>query len=184
MPADTYLRPGVFTTRVFNPVVAFLARRLGLSTKGARLLSVQGRKTGEWHSTPVNALSTAGQRYLVAPRGETQWVRNIRVSREARLTLGRRTETVHVVEVPDREKPPILRAYLNGRWSAVIRRPLLGVFRRRSRRSARWRRCSPRCPSAARTTPFPARASSTRRPWLRAAPLAGRTRRHSPRRCS
>src|SRR2546422_9527051 len=75
----------------------------------------------------------------LAPRGETQWVRNICVSREARLTLGRRTETVHVVEVPDREKAPILRAYPNGRWSAVIRRPLLGVFRRQSRRSPRWR---------------------------------------------
>ena len=84
MPADTYLRPGVFTTRVFNPVVAFLARRLGLSMKGARVLSVQGRKTGEWHSTPVNLLSIAGQRYLVAPRGETQWERNIRKFRTGR----------------------------------------------------------------------------------------------------
>src|SRR5436309_13953690 len=74
--------------------------------KGARVLSVQGRKTGEWHSTPVNALSTAGQRYLVAPRGETQWVRNIRVSREARLTLGRRTETVHVVEFRTERRHP------------------------------------------------------------------------------
>src|SRR3989441_3123896 len=122
MPADTYLRPGVFTTRVFNPVVAFLARRLGLSMKGAHVLSVQGRKTGEWHSTPVNLLSIAGQRYLVAPRGETQWVRNIRVSREARLTLGRRTETVHVVEVPDREKAPILRAYLK-EWAWEVSHP-------------------------------------------------------------
>ena len=48
----------------------------------------------------------------MAPRGETQWVRNIRISREARLTLGRRTETVRVEEIADREKPAILRAYL------------------------------------------------------------------------
>lgn len=58
------------------------------------MLSVRGRKTGEWHSTPVNPLTFSGQRYLVAPRGETQWVRNVRVSREARLTLGGSTETV------------------------------------------------------------------------------------------
>ena len=99
MPADRYIKPGLFTTRVFNPAVAFLARRLGRRMKGARVLSVQGRKTGQWHSTPVNPLSFAGQRYLVAPRGETQWVRNIRVSHEARLALGRKTDAVHVVEV-------------------------------------------------------------------------------------
>jgi deazaflavin-dependent oxidoreductase (nitroreductase family) len=107
-----YIKPGFFTVKVFNPIVAFLAGRLGLSLKGARVLSVQGRKTGKWHNTPVNILSFRGQRYLVAPRGETQWVRNIRVSREARLTLGGSTETLHVEEIPDSEKPPILRAYL------------------------------------------------------------------------
>jgi len=94
--------------------------------KGARVLSVQGRKTGAWHSTPVNPLTSAGQRYLVAPRGETQWVRNIRVSREARLTLGRRTETVHVEELADVDKPPILRAYLE-EWAWEVNRFFGGV---------------------------------------------------------
>src|SRR6058998_2782324 len=142
--------------------------------KGARVLSVQGRKTGEWQSTPVNALSTAGQRYLVAPRWETQWVRNIRVSREdgSRWAAGLKPCTWWKFRT-GRRRPSSAPISMAG-WSAVILRPLLSVFRRRSRRSARWRRCSPRCPSAARTTPFPARASSTRRPWLRAAPLAGR----------
>ena len=112
MSANAYIKPGFFTTNVLNPVIAFFTGRLGLRMKGARVLSVQGRRTGEWHSTPVNPLSFSGQRYLVAPRGETQWVRNIRISREARLTLGRRTETVRVEEVADREKPEILRAYL------------------------------------------------------------------------
>ena len=46
-----YIKPGFFTTRVFNPTVAFLAARLGLSIKGAQVLSVEGRKTGEWRST-------------------------------------------------------------------------------------------------------------------------------------
>jgi hypothetical protein len=120
------IKPGFFTARVINPAVAFLAGRLGLSVKGARVLSVRGRKTGEWHSFPVNPLSFNGQRYLVAPRGETQWVRNLRVSREARLTLGRRTETVRVEEIADREKPPILRAYLK-EWGWEVKQFFPGV---------------------------------------------------------
>jgi F420H(2)-dependent quinone reductase len=94
--------------------------------KGARVLSVQGRTTGEWHNTPVNILSFRGQRYLVAPRGETQLVRNIRVSREARLTLGGSTETVRVEEVTDSEKPPILRAYLK-EWAWEVGQFFAGV---------------------------------------------------------
>jgi deazaflavin-dependent oxidoreductase (nitroreductase family) len=121
-----YVKPGFFTTKVFNPIVAFLAGRLGLSLKGARVLSVRGRTTGEWHNTPVNILSFRGQRYLVAPRGETQWVRNIRVSREARLTLGASTETVRAEEVTDSEKPPILRAYLK-EWAWEVGQFFAGV---------------------------------------------------------
>lgn len=121
-----YIEPGWFTTRVFNPAVAFLARRLGVSLKGARVLSVKGRKTGQWHRTPVNPLTLAGQRYLVAPRGETHWVRNIRVSREGRLTIGRRTEVVRVEEVDDVEKPPILRAYL-AEWAWEVKQFFGGV---------------------------------------------------------
>jgi|SRR5687768_4223352 deazaflavin-dependent oxidoreductase (nitroreductase family) len=126
MAGNTYVKPGFFTTRVFNPTVTFLVARLGLSIKGAQVLSVEGRKTGEWRSTPVNPLSLAGQRYLIAARGETEWVRNIRVSRTARLTLGRKTETVHVEEVPDREKPAILRAYLK-EWAWEVGRFFAGV---------------------------------------------------------
>ena len=126
MSASPYSEPGFFTTRVFNPVIAFFARRFGVSVMGARVLSVQGRRTGEWHSTPVNLLSFSGYRYLVAPRGETQWVRNIRVSRNARLTLGRHTETVQVEEIADSEKPPILRAYLE-KWAWEVNRFFGGV---------------------------------------------------------
>jgi hypothetical protein len=116
-----YVEPGFWTARVFNPALAFLVRRLGVTLKGARVLSVQGRKTGAWHSVPVNPLTLAGQRYLVAPRGETQWVRNLRISRQARLTLGRLTETVRVEEVADGAKPPILRAYLE-HWEWEVKR--------------------------------------------------------------
>ena len=126
MPAERYARPGFVTTKVFNPVVNFLAGRLGLGLKGAQVLSVQGRKSGAWHQTPVNPLELAGRRYLVSPRGETHWVRNIRVSRTGRLTVGGRTETVRVEEVADREKPPILRAYLE-RWAWEVNRFFGGV---------------------------------------------------------
>lgn len=107
----TYQKPGIFTRRVFNPLVA-LAAKLGFSLKGSRALAVKGRKSGEWRTTPVNPLSFDGSRYLVSPRGTTHWVRNIRVSHEGRLTLGRKTETIHVEEVPDADKAPLLRAYL------------------------------------------------------------------------
>jgi deazaflavin-dependent oxidoreductase (nitroreductase family) len=126
MSAEAYVRPGFFTTRVFNPVIGFLAGRLGLGLPGARVLSVQGRRTGEWRRTPVNPLSLAGQRYLVSPRGETQWVRNIRVSRSGRITFRGRTETVWVEEVADRDKPPILRAYLK-EWAWEVKQFFGGV---------------------------------------------------------
>ncbi|HZC15111.1 MAG TPA: hypothetical protein VE270_13930, partial [Thermoleophilaceae bacterium] len=62
-----------------------------------------------------NLLSVEGTRYLVAPRGHTQWVRNLRALGEGRLLLGRRTEAFLAEEVPDDDKPPILRPYLK-RW--------------------------------------------------------------------
>jgi deazaflavin-dependent oxidoreductase (nitroreductase family) len=101
--------------------VAWLTR-LGLSVWGSRVLEVRGRSTGEPRRTPVNLLDFEGERYLVAPRGETQWVRNLRASGEGRLLLGRRAEPFKGVEIADAEKPPILRAYLK-RWKAEV-----GVF--------------------------------------------------------
>jgi hypothetical protein len=121
MAASPFVKPGFFTARVVNPVVGFLAGRLGLGPKGAQVLAVRGRKSGEWHRIPVNPLTLGGQRYLVAPRGETEWVRNIRVSRAGRLTVAGKTADVRVVEVPDREKPPILRAYLQ-EWAWEVKR--------------------------------------------------------------
>jgi len=97
---------------VFNRVVAALTR-LGVSVAGSRVLEVRGRKTGEPRRTPVNLLTLEDGRYLVAPRGHTQWVRNLRAQGEGRLLLGRRAERFTAVELPnDGAKVPILRAYL------------------------------------------------------------------------
>ncbi len=106
-----YLAPDSFTRRVFNPLIAGLTK-LGISVRGSRVLAVRGRSTGEWRTTPVNVLSYDGERYLVAPRGETQWVRNVRVAGSCVLRVGRRKETVSVVELADADKPVLLRAYL------------------------------------------------------------------------
>jgi len=114
MAAD-YQRPGWFTTNVSNRIVAGLTR-LGVSLAGSRVLEVRGRTSGEWRRTPVNPLKHDGGLYLVAPRGETQWVRNLRASGEGRLVKGRRTEPFTAVELPDEQKLPLLRAYLK-KWA-------------------------------------------------------------------
>ncbi len=109
-----YVRPDRFTRYVFNPLVA-RCTRWGLSLWGSRVLSVPGRVSGEVRSTPVNVLSVENRRYLVAPRGETQWVLNVRAAGECSLRVGRRVETVRLQEVDDRDKPSVLRPYLR-RW--------------------------------------------------------------------
>jgi deazaflavin-dependent oxidoreductase (nitroreductase family) len=112
--SQRYIRPDWFTRNVFNPVVRLLTR-LGVSVYGSRVLAVRGRKSGQWRTTAVNLLEYQGRRYLVAPRGVTDWVRNIRASGTAELRLGQRREPIRVTELPDPEKPPLLRYYLQ-RW--------------------------------------------------------------------
>jgi deazaflavin-dependent oxidoreductase (nitroreductase family) len=117
--------PDRFTQRVFNPMVQFLTR-CGISVMGSRVLRVRGRKSGEWRSTPVNLLSLDGARYLVAPRGTTQWVRNVRAAGNGELRVGRRTEEFRAVEVADEDKVPVLREYLR-KWSWEVGQFFEGV---------------------------------------------------------
>ncbi len=119
--SEHYQRPGWFTTNVFNRFVALLTR-LGLSVYGSRVLEVKGRKSGEWRQTPVNLLRHDGTEYLVAPRGHTQWVKNLRASGEGRLRVGSRVEVFHASELADADKPVVLRAYLK-KWKVEV-----GVF--------------------------------------------------------
>ena len=116
--AEHYQRPGWFTTQVFNRVVAAMTR-LGVSVYGSRVLEVKGRSSGQWRSTPVNLLRYQGDDYLVAPRGQTQWVKNLRASGEGRLRVGNRTHPFSAVEVTDDEKPALLRAYLK-KWKFEV----------------------------------------------------------------
>ena len=116
-----YQQPGWFTQHVFNASVGLLTR-LGLSVWGSRVLEVRGRKTGEPRRVPVNLLTFEGEQYLVAPRGETQWVRNLRVAGDGVLLLGRHRQEFAATELADADKPALLRAYLK-RWKAEV-----GVF--------------------------------------------------------
>ena len=109
-----YRAPGRFTRRVFNPLVAWLTRR-GVSVWGSRVLEVRGRRSGEWRANPVNVLQVDGRTYLVAPRGETQWVRNLRTAGEGRLRVGRRTTSFTASELAVDDRPAVLRPYLR-RW--------------------------------------------------------------------
>ncbi|MGA2471286.1 MAG: nitroreductase family deazaflavin-dependent oxidoreductase [Solirubrobacteraceae bacterium] len=123
--SEHYQRPGWFTKHVFNRVVAGLTRS-GVSVYGSRVLAVQGRKSGEWRTTPVNLLRYNGAAYLVAPRGHTQWVKNLRVSGHGRLLVGRRSESFTALELTDDEKPLILRAYL-AKWKLEVAAFFAGV---------------------------------------------------------
>jgi deazaflavin-dependent oxidoreductase (nitroreductase family) len=119
--AARYIKPKSATSR-FNDTVGRLTR-LGISVYGSRVLYVKGRTSGEWRSTPVNPLRLAdGTRYLVAPRGNTQWVRNMRAAGGGELRIGRKVEPFTATEVADDAKPAILRAYLK-KWKIEV-----GVF--------------------------------------------------------
>lgn len=115
MSAPHYRAPGWFTRNVFNGAVAGLTR-IGISVYGSRVLVVRGRTSGLPRAVPVNVLTYDGDRYLVAPRGTTQWVRNLRAAGEGELRVGRRTERFTAAEVTDADKIEILRHYLK-RWA-------------------------------------------------------------------
>jgi len=119
--SDYYRAPGWLTRNVFNRLVAFLTSQ-GISVLGSRVLAVRGRTSGEWRTTPVNLLNHDGRRYLVAPRGEAQWVRNLRVAGTGELRVGKHAESFRGRELTDDEKVPVLRAYLR-RWKAEV-----GIF--------------------------------------------------------
>ncbi|WP_280338989.1 nitroreductase/quinone reductase family protein [Nocardia neocaledoniensis] len=123
--ATRYLRPTGLDP-IMNKI-ANLLPKLGISVAGSRLLAVRGRKSGEWRTAMVNVLTAAdGSRYLVAPRGHTQWVRNLRVAGDGELRLGRKVETFTATEVPDAAKVPLLRLYLE-KWGWEVGKFFEGV---------------------------------------------------------
>ena len=122
--SNHYRAPGWFTRNVFNRAVARLTR-MGVSVLGSRVLETRGRQSGQPRRTPVNLLTVEGHEYLVSPRGNGQWVRNVRADGgRLALILGRRRTDYLARELPadDARTAQILRAYLT-RWKAEV-----GVF--------------------------------------------------------
>ncbi len=122
---DRYLAPDRFTLKVMNPTVAWLARH-GISLLGSRELRIVGRRSGIVRSNVVNVLDLDGRRYLVAPRGTTEWVRNLRAAGEGELRIGRRVEAFAAAELADAAKLPVLRAYLR-KWAWEVGQFFEGV---------------------------------------------------------
>lgn len=119
---EHYRKPGMLTRKLMNPFVVIMMRS-GVSVWGSRILEVPGRTSGVPRHTPVNLLEFDGHRYLVSPRGEGQWVKNVRAN-DGRLALllGRRRQELFARELSDIEKSPVLRAYLR-KWKMEV-----GVF--------------------------------------------------------
>jgi deazaflavin-dependent oxidoreductase (nitroreductase family) len=98
--------------RAFNQVFGFLVG-LGLGFSQNYLLQVRGRKSGKIYSTPIDLLELGGKRFLVAPRGRTQWVRNAEAAGEVTLKKGKTRLKFRLRTIPDADKPEILKAYLD-----------------------------------------------------------------------
>jgi deazaflavin-dependent oxidoreductase (nitroreductase family) len=108
---QVFLQPTAME-RAFNRFFGFLVG-LGLGPKHNYLLQVRGRKSGKLYSTPIDLLEMDGKRFLVAPRGRTQWVRNAEAAGEVTLKKGGFRQSFRLHAIPDAEKPELLKAYLD-----------------------------------------------------------------------
>jgi len=97
--------------RLANALVTPLVR-LGLPPRDAYLLTTIGRRTGRRYTTPVNLVRQGGERWLVAPYGEREWVKNARAAGWVEVRRGRTSRRVEVAELPASERAPILQAYV------------------------------------------------------------------------
>ena len=117
--AEYYNKPTALT-KFINSTVRQLAS-IGLSPRDTVAVRVRGRKSGKMRSNVVTYVEHDGARYLVAPRGTTEWVRNVRAARgEAALKHGR-SQPVRLIEVPDAQRAPIIRSYLR-KMPGMVRR--------------------------------------------------------------
>jgi hypothetical protein len=122
--------PG-FGARAFNAVIRRLAER-GISIQGSTAVRVRGRTTGQLRAVVVNLLDVDGRRYLVSPRGNTQWARNARAAGGIEMGRARKWRAHRVVEVTDAAKPELLKPYLD-RWYWQVKGHIGGLSPRSSR---------------------------------------------------
>jgi deazaflavin-dependent oxidoreductase (nitroreductase family) len=94
---------------------------LGIGVQGSQTLAVRGRKSGELRTNPVNPFELDGRTYLLSPRGTPQWVRNLRAAGgQGELRSGREVRRFRATEVPDSEKLPLLRLYMD-KWAWEVK---------------------------------------------------------------
>ncbi|BBZ28772.1 hypothetical protein MMAD_30670 [Mycolicibacterium madagascariense] len=111
--------------RTFNEVFRWLAEA-GISIAGTHALRVRGRTTGTLRTVVVNLMTVDGRRYVVSPRGNTQWARNTRAAGRVELGPRWRRHEVRAVEVADDDKPALLRRYLD-RWYWEVKGHVAGL---------------------------------------------------------
>ena len=112
MPERERVRSSWLNNRVVSPLV--------LASRGTDRLTVRGRRTGAERTVPLHVLEVDGERYLVAPRGEVEWVQNIRAAGQARLRRrGRAPERIGVEEITDARRPPLIEKYRE-RWGREV----------------------------------------------------------------
>ena len=114
-----FLKP-TYLERLFNRVFGLLVG-LGIGLKHNYLLQVRGRKSGKVYSTPVDVLDDGGRLFLVCPRGRAQWVLNAEASGRVTLKQGSSIREFALRAVPDGEKAPILKNYLD-RFKLTVQR--------------------------------------------------------------
>ena len=119
MAEVAYKKPDWFTAHVMNPLLKGI-HRLGISVQGSQTLAIRGRKSGEVRTNPVNPFVLDGKTYLLSPRGNTQWVRNLRAAGEGELRSGRKVRHFRATEVPDSEKLPLMRLYMD-KWAWEVK---------------------------------------------------------------
>ena len=111
--------------RAANAVIRWLAE-MGISIAGTRALRVRGRTTGKQRGVVINLLTVDGVDYLVSPRGDTQWARNVRAAGVVEMGPRWRNERTLVSEVDDAAKPDLLRRYL-ARWYWQVKGYVAGL---------------------------------------------------------
>ena len=111
--------------RAANAAIRWLAE-MGISIAGTRALRVRGRKSGKQRGVVINLLTVDSVDYLVSPRGDTQWARNVRAAGVVEMGPRWRSERFRVTEVDDAAKPEVLRRYL-ARWYWQVKGYVAGL---------------------------------------------------------
>jgi deazaflavin-dependent oxidoreductase (nitroreductase family) len=99
--------------RYLKPMNKFMmaVQRLGIPTGPAMVLTVPGRKSGQPRSTPMTPFHFRGGLYVVAGYPGADWAANARAADIGRLSRGRRSRSVRIVELSASEARPVLRAF-------------------------------------------------------------------------